>query len=327
MNLVTGGAGFIGAHLVQHLLNSNESVRVLEHPSAPANHLPLDRIELVRADIRDSAAMRNAVRGCDRVYHLAADPNLWRRNRDEFDEINHVGALNVMHAALDGGASRVVYVSTESILTSTHATGCAVEMVRFREEEMIGPYCRSKFKAEQAAFKLAEAGAPVVVCSPTLPIGPGDRNQTPPTRLAVAFCQGKIPAYLDCQLNFIDVRDAADGLVRAMHRGRPGVRYVLGGHNYQLVQWLQVLANVVNRPMPRRSVPYPVALAVGWLSELWADYISHRMPMATVTGVRLTRRSMHFDPSASLAELGLVPRSVEESTRDAVAWYRQQQWF
>jgi dihydroflavonol-4-reductase len=70
-----------------------------------------------------------------------------------------------------------------------------------------------------------------------------------------------------------------------------------------------------------------VALVIGWLSELWADSISHRVPMATVTGVRLTRRSMYFDPSASLAELGLMPRSVEESTRDAVIWYRQQQWF
>jgi len=327
MNLVTGGAGFIGAHLVQQLLDSSEPVRVLEHPSAPVNHLPLDRIELVRADIRDAAAMRDATRGCDRVYHLAADPNLWRRNRDEFDAVNHVGALNVMRAALDGGASRVVYVSTESILTSDHHTGGAVEAARFREEEMIGPYCRSKFRAEQAAFKLAEAGAPVVVCSPTLPIGPGDRNQTPPTRLAVAFCQGKIPAYLDCQVNLIDVRDAADGLVRAMQRGRPGVRYVLGGHNYRLGQWLHVLAKMVNRPPPRWSVPYPVALAIGWLSEVWADSVSHRVPMATVTGVRLTRRSLYFDSSASLAELGLTPRSVEESTRDAVNWYRQQQWF
>jgi len=327
MNLVTGGAGFIGAHLVQQLLNSNEPVRVLEHPSAPANHLPLDRIELFRADIRDAAAIRKATHGCDRVYHLAADPNLWRRNRDEFDEINHVGALNVMHAALDSGASRVLYVSTESILTSGQANGDAVEVARFREEDMIGPYCRSKFRAEQAAFKLAEAGASVIICSPTLPIGPGDRNQTPPTRLAVAFCQGKIPAYLDCEVNLIDVRDAADGLVRAMQRGRPGVRYVLGGHNCRLSQWLQVLANMVNRPTPRWAVPYQVALAIGWLSELWADFISHRVPMATVTGVRLTRRSMYFDPSASLAELGLMPRSVEESTRDAVNWYRQQHWF
>jgi len=327
MNLVTGGAGFIGSHLVQHLLDRNEPVRVLEHPAALANHLPLDRIELVRGDIRDAAAMRNVTHGCDRVYHLAADPNLWRRNRDEFDAINHVGALNVMRSALDGGANRVVYVSTESILTSVHSTGGAVESARFREDEMIGPYCRSKFRAEQAAFKLAEAGAPVVVCSPTLPIGPGDRNQTPPTRLAVAFCQGKIPAYLDCQVNLIDVRDAAEGLARAMHCGRPGVRYLLGGHNYRLVQWLQLLATIVNRPAPRWSVPYPVALTVGWFSEMWADTVSHRAPMATVTGVRLTRRSMYFDPSASLAELGLTPRSVEESTRDAVTWYRQQQWF
>jgi dihydroflavonol-4-reductase len=160
-----------------------------------------------------------------------------------------------------------------------------------------------------------------------LPIGPGDLNKTPPTRLAVAFCQGKIPAYLDCQINLIDVRDAADGLMRAMKLGRPGVRYVLGGHNYQLIQWLQVLGNIVNRPTPRWVVPYPVALAIGWISELWADFVSHRVPMATVTGVRLTRRSMHFDASATLAELGVMPRSVEESTRDAVTWYRQQQWL
>jgi hypothetical protein len=51
----------------------------------------------------------------------------------------------------------------------------------------------------------------VIVCSPTLPIGPGDRGQTPPTRLAVAFCQGRIPAYLDCRFNLIDVRDALTG--------------------------------------------------------------------------------------------------------------------
>lgn len=328
MNLVTGGAGFIGSHLVQRLLADGEPVRVLEHPAAVVSHLPLERIELVRADIRDSGAVRNMMRSCDRVYHLAADPNLWRRNRAEFEEINHIGSLNVMRAALDSGVSGVLYVSTESILTSDHTRGGAVESVRFREEDMIGPYCLSKFRAEQAAFQLAEAGAPIVVCSPTLPIGPGDRNQTPPTRLSVAFCQGKIPAYLDCKLNLIDVRDVAVGLVRAMQRGRPGVRYLLAGHNYQLIEWLQVLGGIVNRPAPRWTVPYPVALAIAWFGELWADHISHRMPMATVTGVRLTKRTMHFDPSETFAELGLkAPRPIEESARDAVRWYREQHWI
>lgn len=324
---MTGGAGFIGSHLVQQLLSNNEAVRVLEHPSTVVEHLPLERIELVRADIRDSGAMRNIMSGCDRVYHLAADPNLWRRNRYEFDEINHVGTLNVMRAAIDSGVSRALHVSTESILTSDQSCGGAVESVRFREEDMIGPYCLSKFRAEQAMFKLADAGAPIIVCSPTLPIGPGDRKQTPPTRLAVAFCQGKIPAYLDCELNLIDVRDAADGLVRAMQRGRPGIRYLLGGHNYRLIEWLHVLGDIVNRSPPQWTIPYSVALTVGWFSEWWADHISHRMPMTTVTGVRLTKRSMHFDASETFAELGLKPRPVEESTRDAVNWYRQQRWI
>ena len=329
MNVVTGAAGFIGSHLVDRLLQAGEGVRVVEHPAAAVEHLPLKNVELVRADIRDAAAMRDATRGCKRVYHLAADPNLWRRDRREFDAINHVGALNVMRAALDGGASRVLYVSTESILTSgvPGSTHPSIESARFHEEDMIGPYCLSKFRAERAAFQLAEAGSPVIICSPTLPIGPGDRNQTPPTRLAVAFCRGKIPAYLNCSVNLIDARDVADGLVRAMDRGRPGVRYMLGAHNTRLAQWLEVLAGIVGRPAPRYSIPYPLALAVGWCSERWADAVSHRIPMATVTGVRLTRRTMHFDQSATLNELGLAPRSVHEATRDAVEWYRQQRWI
>lgn len=329
MNVVTGAAGYIGSHLVDQLLRAGQSVRIVEHPSASVEHLPLKKIEVVRADIRDAGAMGIAMHGCTNVYHLAADPNLWRRDSSEFDAINHVGAVNVMRAALDNGAARVLYVSTESILTSEapSADPVVIESARFREEDMIGPYCLSKFRAERAAFQLAEAGHPVIVCSPTLPIGPGDRNQTPPTRLAVAFCRGKIPAYLDCGVNLIDVRDVATGLVRAMDRGRPGVRYMLGGHNTRLVRWLEILAEVVGRPAPRHSIPYPLALAVGWCSERWANAVTHRMPMATVTGVRLTRRTMHFDHSASMAELGLSPRSIEESTRDAVAWYRQQKWI
>ncbi|MBU6210364.1 MAG: NAD-dependent epimerase/dehydratase family protein, partial [Planctomycetes bacterium] len=71
MNLVTGGAGFIGSHLVHRLVESGQPVRVLERPLANVDHLPLSRIEVVRGDIRDDAAVTAAVQGCDRVYHLA----------------------------------------------------------------------------------------------------------------------------------------------------------------------------------------------------------------------------------------------------------------
>jgi dihydroflavonol-4-reductase len=291
------------------------------------DHLPLDRIELVRGDIRNASAVREATRGCRHVYHLAADPNLWRRDRAGFDAVNHLGAVQVMRVALDQGATRVLFTSTESILTSPSRHGGAVEHARFEERDMLGPYCLSKFRGERAAMRLAEQGAPVLVCSPTLPVGPGDHRQTPPTRMALAFARGAMPAYLDCRFNLIDARDAAEGLLRTMQVGRPGIRYLIGAHNVRLFDWLTLLGEVLGRTPPRLQVPYPLALAVGWCSERCADLVTHRQPLATVTGVRLTRRSMHFDPSASLEELGLTPRSLRSSALDAVAWYRRQGWL
>jgi len=74
--LVTGGAGFIGSHLVQLLVSSGASVRVLERPGVSVDHLPRG-VEIVSGDIRDRLCVERAVRGCPLVYHLAANPNLW----------------------------------------------------------------------------------------------------------------------------------------------------------------------------------------------------------------------------------------------------------
>ena len=327
MILVTGGAGFLGSHLVMQLLDAGQSIRVLERPGAKVDHLPLDRIELVSADIRDEPAVREAARDCEYVYHLAADANLWRRKRREFDRINRLGTVHVMRAALDNGAKRILYTSTESILSSRDSKGGAVEKLRLQASDMLGPYCLSKFHAEEEVFRMVEEGAPIIIVSPTLPVGPGDRGQTPPTRMSVAFCKGELPAYLDCRFNLVDARDVATGMILAMQKGRTGIRYLLGGENIRLSHWLSILGDEAGQPVPRLKVPYALALLVAWFSERWADWVSGKMPMATVTGVRLTRRNMFFDPSASLNELGLKPRSIRESARDAVAWYRSQGWL
>ncbi len=327
MNLVTGGAGFIGSHLVQQLLDEGQCVRVLEHPDAAVDHLPLDRLELLRADIRDETAVMESTRECRHVYHLAADPNLWRRDRREFDAVNHIGTVNVIRAALDNGAERVLHTTTESILTSPDFNGGAAEELRLKEGDILGPYCLSKFHAEEAVFQLVDEGAPIVIVCPTVPVGPGDRRQTPPTRMAVAFCRGELPSYLDCRLNLVDARDVATGMILAMRRGRTGIRYLLGAENQWLSDWLRILGDETGQPVPRWTVPYALALTVAWLSERWADHVSGRMPLATVTGVRLTRRCMFFDPAASLIELGLECRPITDSARDAVAWYRELGWL
>jgi dihydroflavonol-4-reductase len=322
LTIVTGGAGFIGTHLVERLVARGERVRVVERPGADVSHLPSE-VEVVRADIRDRRAVGDALRGGRWVYHLAANPNLWVRDRAEFDTVNHRGTVHVLDAADDAGAERVLHTSTESILTCARATGPIAEDVEVTVADAVGPYCRSKLLAENAAMARARAGRPVVVANPTMPVGPGDRGFSPPSRLIRDFCRGKLPAIMDCTLNMIDVRDVAEGLVRTMERGLPGRRYLLGGENHTLASLLEILSEFSGVPVPRWRVPYPVGLAVAYLSEFWADHVSGESPKATVTGVRLTRRTFHFEPARSLDALGLAPRPLRQSLADAVSWLRQ----
>lgn len=323
LTIVTGGAGFIGTHLVERLVDSGQHVRVIERPGARVEHLPA-AAEVVLADIRDRAALDRELAGGRWVYHLAANPNLWARDRNEFEEVNYCGTKNVLDAALAAGAQRVLHTSTESILTRAKCNGKIDEDVEISLCDTVGPYCRSKLLAEQYAFSLAAQGLPVLVANPTMPVGPGDRSLSPPSRLIVEFCAGNLPATMDCTLNLIDVRDVALGLKLVMERGAPGRRYLLGHENVTLLGLLQMLGEMTGVRVPRWRVSYPVALVFAVFSEFYADHFTGRMPGATVTGVRLAKRIMHFDPSRSLAQLGLRPRPIRESLVDALLWLKRE---
>lgn len=322
LTIVTGGAGFIGSHLVARLVARGEQVRVVERQGADASHLPPE-VEIVRADIRDRQAVRSAMSGGRFVYHLAANPNLWVRDRREFEAVNHQGTIHVLDAAIEAGALRILHTSTESILTCARPTGPIAEDVEVTEADAVGPYCLSKLRAENAARRRAEAGHPVLIANPTMPVGPGDRGLSPPTRLIRDFCRGALIARMDCTLNLIDVRDVAEGLIRTLERGQHGQRYLLGGENLTLLGLLETLSALTGVPVPRWRVPYPVGLAVARISEFWSDHITGRTPKASITGVRLTRRTLHFDASRSLAALDLAPRPVRESLADAVTWLQE----
>jgi dihydroflavonol-4-reductase len=320
--LVTGGAGFIGGHLVRLLVERGESVRVLDR-AQPGERLPLSKIDYVVGDIRDRKAVRQAVSGCATVYHLAADPQLWARRRGHFHQVNYLGAVNVLEEALAAGAKRILHTSTESILTRARQTTPIAEDQEVTLHDVIGPYCLSKFRAERHAFRLAQSGAPIVIVNPTLPIGPGDWGRSPPTQMMLDFCLGKRAAYLDAELNLIDVRDVALGMIAALERGEPGRRYLLGAENWSIRSVFNYLARLTGLSEPRWRVPYPVALTAAYASEFIAFLFTHAIPAATITGVKLTRRKMHFDASRSLAALGLTTRPVADSVRETVEWFRQ----
>jgi dihydroflavonol-4-reductase len=325
-SLVTGGSGFIGQHLVQLLCARGERVRVFDR-RPPGWRDAAAPVDYHQGDIADPAAVDRAMAGARRVYHLAANPNLWTRDPQDFARDNHQGTLTVLAAAERHRPQRLVYTSTESILAGVRhriVGGMIDESVALRVEDMPGPYCRSKFLAERAALDAAERGLPVVVVNPTLPIGPGDRLLTPPSRMLVDFLNGRAPAYLETAVNMIDVRDAALGHLLAAERGRIGRRYILGGENLTLSALLALLEDLSGRPMPKRRIPYWLAYLYGTVDEFLATRVTGKPPRAPLTGIRLARHAMRFDNSRALAELGLQPRPLRHALADAIAWFRDE---
>ncbi len=317
LTVVTGGGGFIGRHLVQQLVERGERVRIVEKPGAHVLHP--SGVEVAFADIRDRDAVRPALHGARFAYHLAANPNLWTRRRGEFDRVNHWGTVHVLDAALAAGAERVLHCSTESILTRADQASAITEHQRVTIADAIGPYCRSKYRAERYALALAKEGKPVIVVNPTLPVGPGDAGLSPPTRMILDCALGKRSAYLDADLNLIDVRDVAAGMALAMAKGTPSRRYLLGAENWSVKRVFEFVADQCGVPRPTWEVPYGLALAAAYVGEFVADLVTGRPPAATVTGVKLAGRSMLFDATSSLRELGLSPRPVEDALREGLA--------
>ena len=154
-------------------------------------------------------------------------------------------------------------------------------------EDMIGPYKRSKFEAEEVARELArERGLPVVIVNPSTPVGPGDIKPTPTGRLIVEAARGQMPAFVDTGLNIVHVDDVADGHLAAAEKGRIGERYILGGENMSLAEILAEVAQAVGRRPPRLRVPHAALFPVAFGAELAAR--RHR-PRA----VRDARRRSH----------------------------------
>ena len=321
VNLVIGGSGFIGSHLVRELVRQKEKVRVFDRDPFPAD-IEFQPDEMVRGDILAFGDLVSAMEGCTTVYHLAGIPFLWSRDVTVFDRVNRQGTENVLEAVRRVDIKRLVFTSTESILAPTHGNEPVTEDARPELEDMLGPYCRSKFLAEQAVFKAAEQGLSAIVVCPTLPIGPGDRNLTPPGRMVRDFLQGKIPGYLDCTLNFADVRDMAIWHRLAAMHGVPGRRYILSGYNLSIHAFFQHLSRESGQPCPKLKVPYAVALAWSYV-EHYFSLVTGKRPKSSITGVKLCKRSMAFDGSWTWKTLGHQPRPLEESIRDAVAWHRQ----
>ena len=321
--LVTGATGFVGSHVARALADEGADLRLLVRPTSNTKNIANLKADLATGDLRDPSSLEKAVSRCDAVFHVAADYRLWVRDPDEMYRSNVEGTRAILAAARKNHVRRVVYTSSVATMGFTsNGQPAANEDSPVSLDNMIGPYKRSKFMAEQVAIDAARNGVDVVIVNPTTPIGDHDIKPTPTGRIVVDFLKKKFPAYVDTGLNLVDVTECARGHIAAFEKGRRGERYILGGENLTLKQILDKLAAITGLPSPTVQVPYVLALATGVVDEIVTGRIRGREPRATIDAVRMGRKKMFVSSAKAERELGWKIVPVDNGLRSAVEWFR-----
>jgi dihydroflavonol-4-reductase len=300
------------------LVERGDAVRALVRPSSDRASLEGLDVDTVRGDVGDRGSVRRALRGVDRVFHLAGTTNL-RLSRPEVFALNVEGTRNVLEETLRRGVERVVYTSSVAAIGPARKGSVAAETHVWNAARYGIPYADAKHEAEEVALGLAERGLPVVIVNPAHVLGAGDRGRSS-TVLVRRFLRRQIPAYVDGTLNVVGVDDVARGHVLADERGVPGQRYILGNRNFTLDRLFTDLARLSGVEPPSVKLPASVALAMAQAGR-WAP----GAPVPSLAEVRAA--SLHWAVSSAKAkrELGWRTSPHEDCLEETIAWYRERE--
>ncbi len=323
--LVTGAAGFIGAHVARSLADAGAEVVAFDHrlhgpggglSSAAAAELA-EFAELVEGDVLDPQAVGRAVADCDAVFHLAAVYSYARADAGRMQAVNVDGTLTVMRAAARGRRRRIVH--TSSCATCGPVPGRAANEADLPPAtELAIPYKRTKLAGERVALGAARDGLEVVVVNPTVPVGPGDLRPTPTGKMIADVATGRARAYLArSALNVVAVEDVASGHVRAFERGRSGERYLLGGENLSIREVFATIATATGRPAPRVPIPWAVAQLAAYVADSAMRSRGREPQMLLADEVRSGRLPHLFDDSRARSELGHTSRPARTALAQA----------
>jgi dihydroflavonol-4-reductase len=316
--LVTGGTGFLGTHVVRALAERGDELRLLVRRGSTLDHLSDLELERAGGDVTDRRAVRRAMEGVDRVFHLAGTTSMRPDNRGAVFNVNVKGTRIVLEEALAAKVKRAIHTSSVAAIGPAKPHGTADESQPFSIGHLGIAYANSKHEAEMEALRLAAHGLPVVIVNPSFVLGPDDPKGTS-MELVRRFLLGRIPAYVDGGLNIVDVRDIARGHLLADDKGEVGERYILAGRNFTFDRLFADFARIAGREdLPVKLPGRGMALAVEAMVR-----VGLRLPISP-DEVRSANLWWTYRNTKARKLLGFEARPHEETLEDAVRWQMDQ---
>ncbi len=322
MIVITGATGHLGNVLVRKLVSQNKKVRALILPGEDIASLKGLEIEKVEGDVRFPDSLRKAFGGADIVYHCAGMISILPGQQKQLYQVNVIGTRNVVNMCLETKVKRLVYTSSIHALSEPEPGIVFNESREFNPENVLGEYSKSKALGTLEVLKGVEEGLDAVILCPSGIIGPYDYRVSEMGKLIVDFVKGKVKVYIDGAYDFVDVRDVVEGLILACEKGKKGDCYILSGQQISVRQLLKFLEEISGIKAPSFKIPQSLARAAGFFNVLYCNLIKIK-PLFTPFSIDVLASNSLVSCQKAQDELCYSPRSIYESIKDSVQWFKQ----
>jgi dihydroflavonol-4-reductase len=318
--LVTGANGFLSGHIVRELLRRDHTVRAMMRPGAKAHALAGLDIEITYGNITSIADVIEAVRGCDIVIHAAADTSQSHRRAKDYYPVNVEATSNIIEAVSAEKCKRLIFVSSANTMGFGTLRDPGDETTPISPLFLRSGYAKSKLMAQQLVMEaVAEKKIDAVVVNPTFMIGPVDHNPHS-GRIFKMVLNRKLVLYPPGGKNFVDVRDAAKGIVNAIHNGKSGECYLISGENLSFREFFRRINTFSAQNSKLIAVPAFVIKLSGIIGSILRR-LGITMEL-NYTNAKLLCIHNYFRNDKAVRDLGLTCSGIDKTIVDYLHWVR-----
>ena len=317
---LTGGTGFIGGRVAAKLRERGDDVVALVRSPDKAAKLRELGCELAEGDLSDIGAIGRGLEGAEACIHAAAiyKVGIPKKERQPMYDSNVTGTENVLDAAIEAGVSRIVYVSTVAVFGNTNEQTVDETYQRDESEGFLSCYDETKYRSHQIAKDRIAKGAPIVIVQPGGVYGPGDHSEIGNFIDQTRTGKLRAKAFPEVGLSFVYVDDVADGILRALDRGKIGESYILAGQNGRMDDVIEKTAELTGKKAPKATLPVPLMKLSAPLGPVLGPLMgfppNFREAIKTSDGV-----TWWVKDDKARRELGYEPRDLETGLKETLA--------
>lgn len=320
--LITGGTGFLGAHLVKQFLDAGaKNLRVMA--SSVPQWMTDAGVEAAAGSVTNPEHVAAATKNCEAVYHLAGKVSFDYDGAAQMNRLHVEGTRLLCEAAKENSVKNF-------ILASSSGTSAITENGEITDETYPQPveiltkwaYYASKYYQEKTALRaFQDKGERLVILNPSLLLGAGD-DRLSSTSVVLDFMAKKLPTTPSGGLSFVDARDAAQAFMNALDKGRHQERYLLGASNMTFKEFFARLERLSGVSAPILRLPKAVAVRGANMLDTVFKHFNKTMPFEA-SEVEMGEYFWYFDSSKAIEELDFTTRDPQETLGDTIAYLKQ----